>query len=40
MPEYLVQKKIKQYLCTLNLAILIEKAVSENMNYNNKNEYG
>ena len=31
MPEYLVQKKIKQYLCTLNLAILIEKAVSENM---------
>ena len=31
MPEYLVQKKIKQYLCTLNLAILTEKAVSENM---------
>ena len=31
MPEYLVQKKIKQYLCTLNLAILIEKVVSENM---------
>ena len=31
MPEYLVQKKIKPYLCTLNLAILIEKVVSENM---------
>ena len=31
MPEYLVQKKIKTYLCTLNLAILIEKVVSENM---------
>ena len=31
MPEYLVQKKIKPYLCTPNLAILIEKVVSENM---------